>query len=95
MKEGEVVYNKGRLIAGGTCVVAMIIGMVGLGSYLKKRIQNDCWRSRERLRQNRNNGIRCWINAFFLGQSIHGRTFVSFPYKICRYPDLTISKPDN
>ena len=35
-EEGEVVYNKGRLIAGGTCVVAMIIGMVGLGSYLKK-----------------------------------------------------------
>ncbi len=35
-EEGNVVYNKGRLIAGCTCVVAMIGGMIGLGNYLTK-----------------------------------------------------------
>ena len=35
-EDGDVVYNKGRLVAGGTCVVAIIVGMVGLGNYLIK-----------------------------------------------------------
>ena len=35
-EEGNVVYNKGRRIAGGTCLAAMIGGMFGLGHYLTK-----------------------------------------------------------